>query len=82
MNAILLFFAQQAKDAKIDFITAVDVPEDIGISDNVISVLLGNLLENAVEASSKAEEGSRRVTIKSVCNGGTILFKISNTYVG
>lgn len=82
VNAILLFFAQQAKDAKIDFITVVDVPEDIGISDNVISVLLGNLLENAVEASSKAEEGSRRVTIKSVCNGGTILFKISNTYVG
>lgn len=82
VNALLLFFAQQAKNKGIDFVTAADVPEDIGISDNVISVLLGNLLENALEASRKVEEGRRKITIKSVCEGGTILFKISNTYTG
>ena len=82
VNALLLFFAQQAKNKGIDFVTAAEVPEDIGISDNVISVLLGNLLENALEASRKVEEGKRKITIKSVCEGGTILFKISNTYTG
>lgn len=82
VNALLLFFAQQAKDKDVDFVTAVDAPEDIGVSDNIISVLLGNLLENALDASSKAPDGERRVTVKSICEGGTILFKITNTYTG
>ena len=60
----------------------MQVPEDLNIPDNVLSVLLGNLLENALEASRHVETGKRKITIKSVCSGGMILFKISNTYAG
>ena len=82
VNALLLYFAQQAKNQETDFEAAVQVPEDLNIPDNVLSVLLGNLLENALEASRHVETGKRKITIKSVCSGGMILFKISNTYAG
>lgn len=61
---------------------AVRVPKDLHIPDNVRSISLGNLLENALEASRHVETGKRKVTIKSVCSGGMILFNISNTYAG
>lgn len=61
---------------------AVRVPKDLHIPDNVLSISLGNLLENALEASRHVETGKRKVTIKSVCSGGMILFNISNTYAG
>lgn len=61
---------------------AVRVPKDLNIPDNVRSISLGNLLENALEASRHVETGKRKVTIKSVCSGGMILFNISNTYAG
>lgn len=61
---------------------AVRVPKDLHIPDNVLSISLGNLLENALEASRHVETGKRKVTIKSVCSGGMILFNIGNTYAG
>lgn len=79
VNSLLQFYAQQAKNNGIEFDVNVDVPEDISISDNVISVMLGNLLENAVEAARHVD-GERKIIIRSVCKGGSILFRISNTY--
>ena len=49
-NAVLLYFAQQAKDNDIDYIVQADIPGDIFVSDTDISVLFGNLIENAIDA--------------------------------
>lgn len=81
VNSLLQFYSQQAKNNKIEFDVNVDVPENISVSDNVISVMLGNLLENAVEAARHVD-GERKITVRSICKGGSILFKISNTYSG
>lgn len=82
VNALLLFFAQQAKNSKIDFDVTVSVPESIGIHDSALSVLLGNLLENAIDANESVPAGKRRVTMRSACDAGAILFRISNPYDG
>ena len=52
-NAVLLYFAQQAKDNDTDYIVKADIPGDIFVSDTDISVLFGNLLENALDACRK-----------------------------
>ncbi len=82
VNALLLFFAQQAKNSKIDFDVTVSVPESIGIQDSALSVLLGNLLENAIDANESVPAGKRRVTMRSACDARAILFRISNPYDG
>ena len=82
VNALLLFFAQQAKNKGIDFDASVDVPENIGVPDSALSVLLGNLLENAIAANEGVAPDKRKVVIRSASGGGSILFKITNPYSG
>ena len=66
-NAVLLYFAQQAKDNDIDYIVQADIPGDIFVSDTDISVLFGNLIENAgksifEQCSKAARFASRSIT--------------------
>ena len=60
---MLLYFAQQAKNNGIDYIVKTEIPAELGIPETDISVILGNLLENAIEAC-RAETGEhkKRVT--------------------
>ena len=50
VNAIICYYASLARDSGIEFEAGVDYPDDCPVSDTDITVLLGNLLENAVEA--------------------------------
>lgn len=61
-NAVLLYFAQQAKDNDIDYIVNAEIPGNIFVSDTDISVLFGNLIENAIDAC-KEEHGDDRKLI-------------------
>ncbi len=50
VNAVVCYYAAQARDHKIRFDARVDYPKDCQVSATDITVLLGNLLENALEA--------------------------------
>lgn len=50
VNAVVCYYATQARDSGIEFEAAIDYPEGCPVSSADITVLLGNLLENAVEA--------------------------------
>ena len=49
-NAVLVYFAQQAKEQGITYLVKTEIPEKINIPETYISELLGNLLEKAVDA--------------------------------
>ncbi len=83
INTLLLYFAQQAKNHDIDFdVVIADISEDINIPDNILSVVLGNLLENAIEACQHVSNKPRKITIRSKEADGNLFFKIENTYNG
>jgi sensor histidine kinase YesM len=83
-NTILLFFAQQAKEKQIDFSTSVTLPKNIPIPDNVLSVILGNLLENALEACITDTSKEKQISVKGKFEpeSGSLFFKVENTYSG
>ena len=81
-NAVLLYFAQQAKDNKIDYIVKTDIPENIDIPDTDISVMLGNLIENAVDACKKEKSDDKKVIIRANVDGGSLCITVDNTYTG
>lgn len=56
VNAIICYYAGVARDSLIRFDAKVDYPDRCTISETDITVLLGNILENAVEACQKHEE--------------------------
>ena len=61
-NAVLLFFAQQAKYSGVGYTAVASIPREIGVPDTEISVILGNLLENALDACKKETSADRRIT--------------------
>ena len=79
VNTLLLFFRQQASEKNIEFSTEITLPENVGIPDHVISVLLGNLIENAVEACSRIEGQNKEIKVKIKKITDAVFFQIENT---
>ena len=81
-NTLLLYFSQQAKDNNIDFAVSVHVPETLKIPSDVLSVILGNLLENAIEACTTITDCKRFISVKGKYQNGSLFFLIENNYSG
>ena len=81
-NTVLLYFAQQAKNSNIDYIVKADIPADIPISDTDISVLFGNLLENAVDACNKEKCADKKIVVRAGHTGNSLYLTVDNTFSG
>lgn len=80
-NAVLLYFAQQVKNENIDYLVKADIPADTFLPDPDLSVLFGNLIENALEAC-RTEPGDRKIAIRAALTGGTLCVTVDNTFTG
>ena len=81
-NVLLSYFAQQAADRKINMDIFVQLPKTIHLPETTISVVLGNLLENAIDACSKVTSGQKKITVRGKASMGSVFFEITNTYDG
>ena len=81
-NAVLLYFAQQAKDNDIDYIVNAEIPGNIFVSDTDISVLFGNLIENAIDACKEESGDDRKIDIRAMLKGSTLCVTVDNTFTG
>ncbi len=79
-NAILQYFQGLAKENNIIFSTQIELPPDINIPDEALTVLLGNLCENAVHACIK--EPNAVITVRGKIDKDSVFFKITNTFSG
>ena len=78
-NILLLYYAQQSKEKQVDFSASVSLPEQLGVPDNVLSVLLGNLLENALEACASVEKNPK-ISVKAKAQLDALFIQVENTY--
>lgn len=78
INSILLHYAQKSVEHKIDFQVQLSLPDKIGVSDTDISVLLGNLLENALQACIEYN-GKRKIKVCGESTLHSLSFTIDNT---
>lgn len=81
-NAVLLYFAQQAKDNGIDFIVKADIPSSVQMSDTDISVLFGNLLENALDACKQENCDDKKIIVRAKSENGALCLTVDNTFCG
>lgn len=79
-DSLVNFLLADAQNRGIEISACVGIPEDLNISKFKMNVILGNLLENAIEAASKSDE--KKLILKMNYAGGTILMTIKNTYSG
>ena len=80
LNMILSYFGQLATDKGIEHTIRVNVPQEIPIADNDLAVMIGNLMENAIEACDAQTEGAKKLLICGNIQGNRLLFSIENTF--
>lgn len=78
-NTILNNKVNQAKNQKIDVEVSVLIPQYINLDYKDAGVLLGNLLDNAMEACSILDESKRKMTISIIYRKGMLLVKVRNS---
>ena len=82
VNLLLLYFVEQAKAHNISFSVLADIPEKISIAENDLSVLLGNLIENAIDACLNLPEAQRHIIIRAKLKDNALVLTIDNPYEG
>lgn len=82
VNALLIYFAQQAKESGISYNVRVEIPEQAGIDATDLSVIFGNLIENAVAACAAVKDGERSIIIRGKIDGGALCVTVDNTFSG
>ncbi len=79
VNSLLLYFANVAHEHEIDFQVNVSLPDKLTIPDTDLTVLLGNLLENAINACIEQSSEQRKIIVHGKADHHSVSFTIDNT---
>ncbi|MCD5411099.1 MAG: GHKL domain-containing protein [Clostridiales bacterium] len=79
ITAIINIKRQRAISKKIDLEIFTELPEKISIDYIDLSIILGNLLDNALEACEKVQEEERAIELFMNVRGRYLIIKIANS---
>lgn len=82
-NAVLSYYALIADKHNIRTDWKTDIPANIAIDDTVLSIVFGNLIENAIEACCKIPESERYIILNAdTRTEGCLYITMSNSFNG
>jgi signal transduction histidine kinase len=81
-DAILHYYAGTASQIHAEFSAVLQLPRSLEISDTDLCILLGNLLENAVEACRRQTTGRRFIYLRGKTEGQQLRLVLDNSYDG
>lgn len=82
-DALICHYLKLAKQQRVVVTTNLHLPDDLGIDDQDLCIILGNCLENAIEACAKIPENKvRTIDIKTTLSKGHLIIKIINSFNG
>lgn len=79
IDSILNYKISEALRQGVDVMTDISIPEELNFKEFDLNIIIGNLMDNAIEAAEKINENVRepiRVNIK--CMSGCLVIKIDN----
>ena len=80
VDSLVNYLMDNAKASLKDVKVKISLPEDINIEKYHLNVILGNLLENAIEASQKSNRQFMGLNIE--VRRGMLFIDVSNSYAG
>ena len=81
-NIVLSHYAQEAERLGIAYSVVANIPASCPVEDHDLSVLFGNLLENAVDACVSSKTTARSIFVRAVYEKGSLCIAIDNTFDG
>ena len=82
INLLASHYGDMAKERDILFNAHIQVPGSLPIQDIDLSVLLGNLLENALDAAQSALGEKRMIKLNMICSGKMLAVTVDNGFNG
>lgn len=83
VNAITAHYLGMAESEGVDVETYLDIPQDTGsVPAMDLCVVMGNFLENAVEACRRMEHGERFIRARARIAGDTLSVVVQNSFDG
>lgn len=83
VNALALHYAAVARQEEIEVSFRLNIPRQAGQVQNVdLSRIVGNMLENAIEACRRMEYGARRIQLKSMIREDMLILVMDNSFDG
>ena len=81
INSLVSDYARKCKEMNIDFNVSISIPPDFTVMNYEMCIVLGNLLENAVEACRKLEN-KRQIKLVLKPKGKQLILMVRNTFNG
>lgn len=78
LNAVCTRYAEEAREYGIDYDAALDLPEQLPMNEPEVCALLGNLLENAVEACREIRHAAPFIRVRGAWEDGHLVFAVDN----
>lgn len=83
VNALLLDYHRRCTEKQVAFSVGIDLPGTfISVRNIDLCIILGNLLENALEATQRLTEDQRRIDLKAFCKGQNLIILVTNSFDG
>ena len=82
INVALLIYVRRAESFGIKVQHKVNLPENIGVDESDLALLISNLLENAINASVRQPKNRRAISIKIQNVGEQFVLEIANLFDG
>ena len=82
VDALLQYYSAATQRQEIRADLALTIPAGVPLGDVEWCTVLGNLLENALEACQRQSRGERRLSLTSWATEGTLFLLVENTYDG
>ena len=79
VNATLTVYLARAKERHIPVTATADVPQELSCSGE-FSIVLANLVENAIFASEKQPADRRNIAVIAVCSAGSLNLLVKNQF--
>ena len=79
INAALTVYLSRAREEDIPTTVSVDLPQDLACSED-LSIVLSNLVENALIASGQQPEDRRHITVLALRQGNVVNILVKNLF--
>ncbi len=81
LNALIDSYAERCRENQIPFDVKVSIPASLAVPSHDMCIIVGNLLENAVEASQRLEVG-RNIALQAQGTQTQLLIMVKNSFDG
>jgi two-component system sensor histidine kinase AgrC len=82
VNMVVGYYRARAIQKAIRFQVRIQIPDELSIPDIDLSVILGNLLENAIDVADCGEQEDRFIQFHMRCSGQMLAITVDNGFHG